>query len=310
MWAASKSLGRDILWTTLGLKNFIRIMFIIKLKYLPHLRNPRSFNEKIQWLKLHSHMEHLSCLVDKYEVRKYVASRIGDKFLVPLIGVYETPQDIPFNSLPDSFVIKATHGCGWNIIVKNKTELVTNDILPKLDRWLDTNYYRQYGESPYKQLRGRIVIEELLTDPAGDLKDYKFHCSNGEPVFVQVHGDRFDTHRLDVYDLNWIKLPIWIQYNHPHQVERPDNFDQMISICRSLSQGFPYVRVDLYNINGQIYFGELTFMPMAGFGPIFPRKYDFRWGKLIDLNSWNTYPFRPEVPYSGQGTANSTAVAN
>lgn len=229
-------------------------------------------------------MENLAPYVDKYEVRRYVRDVVGEEYLVPLIGVYDSAQDINFGSLPQSFVAKATHGSGWTLIVKEHESINCDLIRRKLERWLKLNYYRITGERQYKWIKPRIVLEELLNDPSGDLKDYKFFCIYGEPAFIQVDGFRFVDHRRDILDLSWKKIPCRLRYdNLPEPIEKPTAAEEMVEVCRKLAEPFPFVRVDLYCVEGRVYFGELTFTPGNAMEMFFPRDYDYIFGKNIPL---------------------------
>lgn len=249
-----------------------------------NLSNPQTFTEKMQWIKLYGKLERFSKYVDKYEVRQIIKEKIGEQHLVPLIGIYENVYNIEFESLPKSFVMKATHGCGWNIIVKDKLLLDWNDTREKMNRWVNSNWYNNSNEPNYKPLKGRVIIEELLQDPSGDLKDFKFFCFHGNPKYIQVDGDRFNNQKRDIFDLGWNKLPYEVVYpNFPKTLDKPKHLNDMISIARQLAQGFAFVRVDLYYFNNLIYFGELTFVPSSGFNR-YPIEHDRLLGNLLDLN--------------------------
>jgi hypothetical protein len=255
--------------------------------YKPDLKNPKTLSEKIQYLKVYGHLERFSKYADKYDVREFIKEKVGEELLIPLIGIYERTNDIDFKSLPNSFVMKATHGSGWNIIVQDKTTVDWNSAIKKMDTWLKTNYYKKAGESQYKSLKGRILIEEYIGDSTGNLKDYKFFCFHGEPKFIQVDGDRFTDHKRDIYDLNWNKLPVKFFYeNLPQPVAKPEKLADMLQICRKLSREFAFVRVDLYFTNGRIYFGELTYSPGNGLEPFDPVQYDHIFGEHLDLDKY------------------------
>ncbi|QMV39810.1 ATP-grasp fold amidoligase family protein [Cohnella cholangitidis] len=241
----------------------------------------------MQWIKLNGNLERFAKYVDKFKVRRYVSKRIGESYLVPIIGIYKKVSQIPIESLPQSFVMKATHGSGWNINVKDKTKVDWEKTSAKLKEWLRSNYYDLYREPNYKPLKGRILIEHRLEDPSGDLKDYKFFCFHGKPVYVQVDGDRYKNHKRDIYDLNWNRLPFKAAYpNFPQLVHRPDALDQMTALAARLAKGFAMVRVDLYYTNNRIYFGELTFTPESGFKH-YPMEYEMLLSGLLDLSKYN-----------------------
>ena len=277
---------RPIGWAVFGYENYMKDRFKRRHGYEPDLKNPKTLSEKIQYLKVYGHLEQFSKYVDKYDVREFIKETVGEELLIPLIGIYERTNDIDFKSLPHSFVTKATHGSGWNIIVQNKIRLDWNSAMKKMDKWLKTNYYRKFGESQYKSLKGRILIEKYMSDSTDDLKDYKFFCFHGEPQFIQVDGDRFAGHKRDIYDLNWNKLPVKLFYeNLPQPVAKPEKLDDMLQICRKLSREFAFVRVDLYFINDRTYFGELTYCPANGFQLFDPVQYDHIFGEYLDLNN-------------------------
>jgi hypothetical protein len=270
-----------------GYENYIKDCFKRAHGYPPDLKKPKTFSEKIQWMKIYGRLERFSKYVDKYAVREFIKERAGEELLIPLVGVYKKTKEIDYKFLPNSFVMKATHGCGWNIIVKDKTELDWHLAREKMHEWLKLNFYKITGQPNYKPLKGRIIIEKYIEDSIGDLKDYKFFCFHGEPRFVQVDGDRFTEHKRDFYDLNWNKLPVKLTYaNLTQPIAKPEKLCDMIEICRKLSRGFAFVRVDLYFTDGRIYFGELTFTPDSGFHTFSPVQYDAIFGKLLDLNNY------------------------
>jgi hypothetical protein len=278
---------RPIGWALFGYENYVKDHFKRRHGYEPDLKTPKTFSEKIQYLKVYGHLERFSKYVDKYDVREFVREKVGAELLIPLVGIYERTDDIDFGSLPNSFVMKATHGSGWNIIVQDKTRLDWNSAIKKMNKWLKKNYFNKNGESQYKFLKRRILIEKYISDSTGDLKDYKFFCFYGEPQFVQVDGDRFTNHRRDIYDLNWNKLSVRFFYeNLPEPVAQPEKLYDMLQICRKLSREFAFVRVDLYFAYGRIYFGELTYSPDNGLKPFDPVRYDQIFGEYLDLKNY------------------------
>jgi hypothetical protein len=278
---------RPIGWAVFGYENYVKGHFKRRHGYEPDLKNPRTFSEKIQYLKVYGHLERFSKYADKYAVREFIKEKVGEELLIPLLGIYERTDTIDFKSLPDSFVMKATHGSGWNIIVQDKTRLDWNSTIKKMNEWLRKSYFNKKGEAQYKSLKRRILIEKHISDPTGDLKDYKFFCFHGEPKFIQVDGDRYTNHKRDIYDMNWNKLPVKFFYeNLPKPVVKPEKLDNMLQICRQLSREFGFVRVDLYYADGRIYFGELTFSPENGLKPFDPVQYDNIFGEYLDLNNY------------------------
>ena len=255
---------------------------------VPGLSDPRTFNEKILWLNLRTRDPRRIVCADKYAVRDWVAERIGADHLVPLLGVYEAANDIELDALPDAFVIKATHASGWNLIVRDRRQLDWEVERRRLDRWLAGNYYHEYRERHYRDIPPRLVVEELLLDEHGNIpEDYKLLCMAGgedTTILVQVDVDRFDDHRRNFFDLDWNRLPFELEYpSFDGVVERPERLEEMVAVARRLSDGFPFVRVDLYGIEDRVYFGELTFTPEAGNGRFRPKEWDLRLGQLIEL---------------------------
>jgi hypothetical protein len=271
----------------MGRKNYPKWMFRKVHGYALDMENPRSLSEKIQWIKANCDLEPLAPFIDKYSVRGFVRERIGEQYLVPLIGVYDRFDDIDIDSLPKRFVMKATHGCGWNILVKNKGCINWKRVRAKMNRWLRSNYYDVYGETCYRNLKGRIIIEDYLEDPNGPLKDYKFYCCNGEPLGLHVDIDRFGDHTYRIYDAEWKEFVKKKHYRKiPPNVPKPDKLDELLDVCRRLSNGFSYVRVDLYYVDGRMFFGELTFTPGNGMAAFDPVESDYYFGKPLDVGQY------------------------
>jgi TupA-like ATPgrasp len=276
---------RNVIVSLFGWKLWNRFRFYYNHGYILKLKKPDTFLEKLQWQKYYGNIEQCSKYIDKYEVREYVKSVIGEEYLVPLIGVYNRVEEIPLEKLPSSFVIKVTHGSGWNIIIKDKNATNWRDCINKLRKWLKTNYYNQTGEINYKNIKPRIIIEEYLNEPSGNLLDYKFWCFNGKFQFLGVHGDRHIEAKADLLDANW-KLTL-IRYTIIPKWDvipsKPNNLSKMIQIAEKIAAIFPFVRVDLYCVNAKIFFGELTFTPNDGFNIRFPKELDLKYGALIPL---------------------------
>lgn len=233
-----------------------------------NLDNPTLFNEKVQYSKLHYREARLKQLVDKAEVRKYVASCIGEKYLTKIIGVYETVDEIPFDTLPDQFVMKLTNGSGFNYICTHKTEIEIGKIKRRFSQWLKIDFFMLGREWAYKDVKNRILCEEFLSDSASTgLNDYKVFCFDGEPKLIQVDFDRFTNHHRNLYTPEWELLNERIAYeNDPDaHLEKPLVFDEMIECAKKLSKGFPQVRVDFYCIGNRLVFGEMTFYHGAGY---------------------------------------------
>ncbi len=250
------------------------------------LENPTSFNEKLQWLKLHDHNPEYTEMVDKYEVKKYVAEKIGEKYVIPTYGVWDKFDDIDFDSLPDQFVLKCTHDSGGLVICSDKTKLNVDDARKKLDRCMQHNYYLLGREWPYKNVKPRIIAEKYLVDESGyELKDYKVFNFDGVSRAIQVDFDRFSDHKRNLYDLDWNLIDGEIKYrSDPNKIIlRPKCFGEMLDISKILSKGIPHVRTDFYCINEQLYFGEMTFYHGSGFEEFRPETLGMEFGSWLKL---------------------------
>lgn len=253
-----------------------------------HLRNPKTYNEKIQWLKLYYRDPLYVKLVDKYAVKDYIARKIGEEYIIPTLGVWDSFDEIDFSKLPDQFVLKTTHDSGGIVICKNKAELDLSAARKKLERSLRNNYYWHTREWQYREVKPRIIAEKYMVDESGyELKDYKFFCFDGTVRALFIATDRGvagkDT-KFDFFDQDFHHLPIRNGHdNADRSFQCPDGFEQMKQLAAKLSKGMPQVRVDLYNINGQIYFGEMTFSHFAGMTPFEPEKWDYVFGDWIQL---------------------------
>lgn len=257
-----------------------------------NLNNPQTFNEKIQWLKLYDSTPIKTKLADKYLVRDWVKEKIGEKYLIPLLGVYDKFEEIDFDKLPNQFVIKCNHGSGWNIIVKDKSKLNLAETKEKLDKWLKTNFAFKYGyELHYRDIKPKIIIEKYVSNDGKNLYDYKFWCFNGNVKYMQFRNDFSEHLEMCFYDLHWEKQPFY--YDHPlykPDLPKPDNFSEMVNIAQKLCKGFAFVCVDLYRLNdGSIKFGEMTFTRSSGTGKWCDEKYNYKLGQLIKL---------PELAYN------------
>lgn len=277
----------------LRISNLLSDMTYLKLNYYILIRkkldldNPKTFNEKLNWLKLYDRKPIYSTMVDKYEAKIYFANIIGEKYIIPTLGVYDKFEDIDFDKLPNQFVIKCTHDSGGLVICKDKCKLDVSMARKKINKLLKKNYYYQCREWPYKNVTPRIIIEKYMNDSNNDdLRDYKFFCFNGEPKYMKVDFDRQTNHRANYYDMNF-KLQHFGEMVCPpdynKKIEKPQNFDTMVEFARKLSKDIPFLRADFYNIDGKIYFGELTFYPAAGLGKFIPEEWDLKLGKLLNL---------------------------
>ena len=251
-----------------------------------NLENPKTFNEKIQWIKLYDSTPLKTRLADKYLVRDWVKKQVGEKYLIPLLGVWDKFDDINFDKLPNKFVLKANHGCGWNIIVKDKSIFNKADAKRKLDKWLNTNYAFKSGfELYYKDIPPKIIAEDFLENEGKDLDDYKIWCFNGKPKFIFFLAERQIKLKLAVYDPNWNLLPFGCSFpQYKKLVPKPDNLDEMLNVAKVLCKDFAYVRVDLYRLDdGSLKFGEMTFTTASGMCTWDPPEYDLVLGEMITL---------------------------
>lgn len=285
--------------STLGFYNWIpddiylKKEFKVRMGKELNLNNPQTFNEKIQWLKLYDRHPEYTMMVDKYAAKQYVASKIGDEYIIPTLGVWTKFDDIDFDKLPNKFVLKCTHDSGGLVICKDKSTLDIAAAKRKIEHCLKRKYYYIHREWPYKNVPPRIIAEKYMTDNVNTstnetLKDYKFYCFDGKVRFLMINSDRnFKTSTKADYfdrDFNWLDFTWGYEHANVRPV-KPDCFDEMIAISEKLSKGLPHVRVDLYECNGQIYFGELTFYDGSGFDKIEPIEWDYKIGKMLKLPS-------------------------
>ena len=267
---------------------FTKIQFLYKQRHWLNLDVPQTLNEKIQWLKLRHRDPQLPKLVDKYAVRNFVRERIGEDHLIPLLGVYEHADDIPFEQLPPRFVIKATHGSGWNLLCFDKDQYDWELAKRKIAHWLSMNFFQVGREWAYRDVPPRVVCEVMIDDGNGQPPpDDKIFCFHGEPLLIQVDLDRFGKHRRNLYDTQWNLLPVEFEYplGNPG-LATPENIGKMIDVAKVLSADFPFVRVDLYSTHSRVYFGEMTFFPEKGVGRFRPYRFDEEFGRHLDLSCY------------------------
>lgn len=252
-----------------------------------HLNPPKKYTEKVQYSKLYNNTPSKTKLSDKYLVRDWISEKIGENYLIPLLGAWDNFREIPFEKLPQKFVLKTNHGAGWNEIVENKDFHNFQESKLNFDKWMGKNFaFNGDLQLHYKNISPKIVAEKFIQDSEGELKEYKFFCFDGQPYYcwfiLETQEQRFG----NVYDLNWNIQP-WIfegRESTPQPVGKPKNFDKMVNIATQLSKGFSHVRVDLYNVDGEIYFGEMTFTSAGGYRLIIPEKYNYIIGDLWNLN--------------------------
>lgn len=241
------------------------------------LKNPSTFSEKQQWYKLYSNNPLMAQCADKHDVRQYIIDCGYEHLLNEQYGVYNSVEEIPLEKLPNRFVLKASHASGWNLIVRNKSKVNWKQEKATMKLWLKQDIYWSGREWVYKNLQKRIVAEKYLEDESGGLLDYKFYCFNGEPKFLQLEVGRFTTHNTrNFYDMQWNLMPFGKELPHNPNISMPTPlcFEEMKKIARDLCKPFSFVRVDLYQVGGKVYFGELTFFPAGGAPDFVPNKYD------------------------------------
>lgn len=274
-------------------KLMLKIQYKIKLKRKLNLKDPKSFTEKLQWYKLYYRNPIMHQCVDKYEVRKYIEKKGLKDILNRVYGVYENVEEINFDELPNKFVIKATNGGGGlNVIIcDDKEKFNKKNAIQIMNKWLTFKQKKSLGrEWAYEGNKNRIIIEKYLEDNNEELSginDYKFLCCNGKVEYIVLDVDRYINHRRNIYDNNWNYLNIETDCEKlGNKINKPFNLDEMKKIAEILSKDFPFVRVDLYSINGKINFGELTFYPWSGYVQFTPEKFDFEIGKKIILSKF------------------------
>ncbi len=284
---ASSKLFRKIRYSLRFLPDtwYIQLNYFAHFKRFCNLKNPSTYNEKLNWLKLYDKNPLYTRIVDKYEAKQYVAELIGDQYIIPTLGVWDNFDDIDFDALPDQFVLKCTHDSEGLVIVKDKKKLDIAAAKAKIEAALEQNFYYIGREWPYKNVKPRIIAEKYMEDHVdGELRDYKFFCFDGEPKMMFVASERASSVKFDYFDLNFAHQDIRQKYpNADKPIRKPATFIQMIELSRKLSNGFPHVRVDFYEVDGKLYFGELTFYHFSGFIPFQPEKWDRVFGDWIVL---------------------------
>lgn len=282
------------LYDSLDDKEYLKRAFRVNMGRELNLENPTTYSEKLQWLKLYDRKPIYTTMVDKAAVKDYVATIIGEEYIIPTIAVYDSFNEIDFENLPNQFVLKCTHDSGGIIICKNKEAFDKKKAKRILNKYIKRDFYKGWREWPYKNVPRKIIAEQYMEDSeTGELKDYKFFTFNGKVKALFIASDRQkvdeDT-KFDFFDENYIHLPIL--NGHPNaaiEPKKPINFDLMKSLAEKLAIGIPHVRVDFYEINGKVYFGELTFFHWSGMVPFEPEEWDYRFG------SWLTLPEKKTV---------------
>jgi hypothetical protein len=256
------------------------------------LRSPTTLNEKFHWKKMHGYQPFHATVCDKFAVRQWVAARVGEQYLVPLVAVFDDPAHLDLSALAEPCIVKTTHGSGQNVIIRDKRLIDERQLRAQLRRWMKHNEYYLSREPQYRQIRPRLIVERLLTDAEGNIPmDFKLHCFHGSVEMIQVDTDRFTDHRRNLYDVNWQLLPFtWCFWKkgrplwpNGRAVARPGKLEEMIALARSLSRELDYVRVDLYNCRDKVYFGELTLHHGGGWERFDPPSWDLYFGNKLDL---------------------------
>ncbi|MGN1190496.1 MAG: ATP-grasp fold amidoligase family protein [Candidatus Ornithospirochaeta sp.] len=254
-----------------------------------NLDNPRSFDDKLQWLKLYDHNPFYTSIVDKYEAKKYISDKVGESYVPKLYGVWDKYDDIDFDSLPSSFVLKCTHDSGGVVICPDKSNFDFNKAKKVINRSMNKDFYLQKREWPYKDVKHRIIAEEFLADDSGEeegLMDYKFLCFNGQPKVMYIGNDIRDDSHEDFFDMDFNHLSLQMGYSMaPECPKRPKSFDKMKELAEVLSKDFLHIRVDFFEIDGRPYVGELTFFQNEGITMTTPPEWDERLASWIDLDS-------------------------
>lgn len=273
---------------------YLKWYFRWRTGYKLNLKDPQTFNEKLQWLKLYYKRPEYTQMVDKVAAKDYVANIVGDKYIIPTLGIWNNVEEIDWDGLPNQFVIKASHDSGGVVVCKDKSKLDIVAAKTKLIGAGKKDYTKYNKEYAYKDVPHRFIAEKYMEDESGyELKDYKIFCFDGEPKFLFVATDRQkpgEDVKFDFFDLEWNHIPVKNGHeNSKFSIPQPMNFNEMLEVARKLSKGIPHVRVDLYNCNGNIYFGELTFFHFCGMTPFEPKEWDYKFGEYLQLPMTKKY---------------------
>jgi len=268
---------------------YLKKQFKIKMGYDLDLESPKTFNEKLQWLKLNDRKPEYTTMVDKYKVREYISKTIGEEYLVPLLGVYNNANEIDFDELPNQFVLKCNHNSGGLCVCKDKSKLNIKKVKRDLNKALKEDYYLSGREWPYKNVERKIICEKYMEDEeTQELRDYKFFCFNGKPEFMFIASERNkadEETKFDFYDMNFKHLDLINGHpNSKQEIKKPKNFEKMKWLSERLSANINHVRVDFYECNSKIYFGEMTFFHWGGFVKFKPEEWDFKFGDLLKIS--------------------------
>lgn len=278
----------DLLARMIPDRTFLKIKFRLKMGRKLDLKNPQTFNEKLQWLKLYDRNPLYTTLVDKQEVKKYITEKIGAEYVIPTLGVWDRPEDIDFDSLPNQFVMKCTHDSGGLVICKDKSKLDVEQVKKKMAKTLKLKYYYMHREWPYKNVKPKIFAEKYMEQKQEDgqecLTDYKFFCFDGKVKVMYIANEKATPPSTDYFDVDFNHIDLITRdKNAPVPPAKPEQFEKMVELAEKLSQGIPCVRVDFYYVNKQIYFGEFTFFHNAGFCSLKPYNWETTLGSWIKL---------------------------
>ncbi len=269
------------------IKKVLKKVYFLRSGHNLNITNPTKFTEKIQLYKLYLSSHNYTQYVDKISVREFIKERIGENFLIPILKIWDTATDINFDTLPESFILKTNHGAGMNMIIRNANNANLNKVRDCFSKWLRVDYSRMNGiELQYKGIIPKVYAEKLIVDKNNELIEYKFLCFNGRPYYCMLDIDRFEDHRRNIYDLNWTlqKWNLGRFKNSESIIPKPDNFSDLIKTAEVLCRDFSHVRVDLYNVDGHIYFSELTFTTGSGYSFPYPKQADTLLGSLWNMS--------------------------
>ena len=284
------ALLRRMPWLIRNDERYLSAMYWMNFGFRPSLKSPTKFSEKIQWLKLHDHNPLYTTLVDKYKVKEYVAERLGSEHVIPVIATWDSPLDINWDALPERFVIKTNHDGGGNgiVICKDKAKLSKDKVLRELNHSFCRSSYMIGREWPYKDVPKKIFAEQFIADVNGEIRDYKFFCFNGKVKCFKIDFNRQVNHQANYFDIQHQLLPYGEKDCPPEynaNIHIPENIQEMITLAEKLAESIPFVRIDFYNVDGRIYFGEFTFYPAGGMS---------KWVGDVDVDtlwgSWLTLP--------------------
>ena len=277
-------------YDSLSDEEFLKKVFPKYMGYPLDLENPKTFSEKLQWLKVNYREPIQTVMVDKHEAKDFIAHRVGNQYIIPTLAVWDSVEDIDFDALPNQFVLKCTHDSGGIVICKDKLSLDREATKAKLRTSLKRDYSRIAREWPYKEVPRRIIAEEYLSElGSNEILDYKMYCFHGELKMTVVCSDRFSKTgtRMNFYDIDW--KPMGIHFGHypplPTEFSRPETYDEMLRLATELSKDCPFLRVDFYEIKGRLYIGELTFFPGAGLEQFRPISKDYELGEWLHLET-------------------------